>query len=178
MRSEPEERYSVFKVNPVVLHFDNRPMFVKIKDFSGHVDRAIVKGNTVEVSINQPAAGPPVVFKVKWFDRERELRFTTDPNENIPADFVRANPPDGSSIVGVDTIRVLLSRRPIDAKYYNHASESFGKVTRSLNSIQFVVPHPIKEPSISFTVSWTGKDGLVWNSKKLTYTNEDMPSKE
>jgi hypothetical protein len=178
VRSEPEEGYSVFGVDPIVLYFDNRPTHVKITGVLEHINKAIVRGNTVEVSIRQPPLARFIEFTVTWADGKEGLIFETDENVNEPPDVVKVFPADGSSIVGVDTIRLFFTLRPTNAKYYNHTSESFGKVTTVTNMVEFDVPHPIEEPSISFTVSWTGKNGLVRKSKKLTYTNENVEPEE
>ena len=178
VRSEPLEGYSVFGVDPVVLYFDNRPTHVKITGDLEDIDRAVVRGNTVEVFIDQPPIGPLVGFTVTWSDGKKGLIFGTNQDANTPPDVLKVIPPDGSSIVGVDTIRLFFTLRPTDAKYFNHASESFGEVTTVTNMVEFDLPHPIKEPSISFTVSWTGKDELERKSKKLTYTNEDVEPEE
>ena len=178
VRSEPEEGYSVFGVDPIVLYFDNRPTHVKITGVLEHINKAIVRGNTVEVSIRQPPLARFIEFTVAWAGGKQGLIFDPKRDVNVPAEVWAVIPADGSSIVGVNTIRLFLTRIPTNAKYYNHTSESFGKVTTVSNTIEFDVPHPIEEPSISFTVSWTGKNGLVRKSKKLTYTNEDVKPEE
>lgn len=96
----------------------------------------------------------------------------------MPANFLRSDPPDGSSIVGVDTVIVYLDGVPIDGKYYNHTSKIFGDVIVKGKTIEFLIPHPIREPSISFTVSWAGKNKIIRNSTKLTYANEKLEQEE
>ena len=106
------------------------------------------------------------------------LYYLNEPDDAV-ADFRRSDPADGNSIVGVETVRVSLSTHPKNVKCYNHTSESFIEdVTVSHGMIEFPVPHPIKEPSISFTVSWTSRDKTVKNSIKLTYTNEGVAPEE
>ncbi|MXY27818.1 hypothetical protein F4Y59_06625 [Candidatus Poribacteria bacterium] len=178
MKSEPLEGYSLFGVDTVVLYFDNRPTHVKITGDLDNIERAVVRGNTVEVPINQPPTGRFIDFTVTWADGKQGLIFKTDRDANAPPDILQVVPPAGSSIVGVDAIRIFFTLRPTDTKYFNHASESFGEVTTITNMVEFAVPHPIKEPSIGFTVSWTGKDELERKTKKLTYTNEDVKPKE
>lgn len=175
VKSEPESGASVFDVNTVIIYFDNRPTDVKITNASKQIEAAIVRGNTVEVSINQPALGHHVEFTVAWADGERSLVFTTKDTSPEVWDVWPAN---GSSIIGFKTIRLFLIGIPKNAKYYNHASESFGEVRMISNTLEFDVPHFINRPSISFTVSWTGKNGSVQKSMKLTYTNEDMKPEE
>jgi hypothetical protein len=149
---------------------------VKIKGASKQIEKAIVRGNTVEVSIDQPVHKPHIQFTVTWSDGKKGLIFTT--RSNTPPDVWHVYPPEGSSIVGVNTIRLFFTDVPKNAKYYNHVSESFSEATTISNTIEFDVPHPIREPSISFTVSWSGKDESVRKSKKLTYTNEGVAPEE
>ena len=178
VRSEPEQGDSVFGIDPIILYFDNRPTDVKITGVLEHIDKAVVRDNTVEVSIDQPPFARFINFTVTWAGGKQRLIFDTNRNVNVSPDVMNVIPADSSSIVGVDTIRLFFTLRPTNAKYYNHTSESFGEVTTDTNMVEFDVPHPIEEASISFTVSWTGKDGLVWKSKKLTYTHEDIEPEE
>lgn len=178
LRSDPKEGFSIIGVETITLYFNNRPTDVKITEASEEIHQAIVKGNTVEVSLTQPVFVPDIQFTVTWAGGKVRLFYLNEP-DNAVADFRRSDPADGSSIVGVEKIRVSLSTHPKNIKIYNHTSESFIEdVTVLHNMIEFRVPHPIKEPSISFTVSWTSRDKTVKNSKQLTYTNEDVAPEE
>ena len=177
LRSDPTKGFSIIGVDTVILYFDNRPTDVKIKEASEEITKAIVKGNTVEISIKQPVFVPDIHFTVTWTGGKVGLYYLNDPDDTA-ADFRRSDPADGNSIVGVEEIRVSLSKHPRNVKCYNHTSESFIDVSLTTNTITFPVPHPIKEPSISFTVSWTSRDKTAQNSIKLTYTNEDVVPEE
>lgn len=172
VRSEPAEGNTVFDVDTVVLYFDNRPTDVKIKEASKYIEQAIVKNNTIEISIDHPISKHYIEFIVTWADGERWLQFPT--KSNAPPDVWDVYPDDGSSVVGVNTVRLYLTDVPKNAKYYNHASESLGEATTISNTIEFDVPHLIEGPSISFTVSWSGKDESMRKEITLTYTNEDV----
>ena len=176
IRSEPAEGNTVFDVDTVVLYFDNRPTDVKIKEASKYIEQAIVKNNTVEISIDHPISKRYIEFIVTWADGERWLLFPT--KSNAPPDVWSVWPADGSSIVGFKTIRLYLTDFPKNAKYYDHASESFGEATTISNTIEFDVPHLIEGPSISFTVSWSGQDESMRKEITLTYTNEDVKPEE
>ena len=78
VKSEPELGESVFDVDTVIIYFDTRPTDVKITNASKQVEKAVVRGNTVEVSINQPALGHHVEFTIAWADGEQSLVFTTE----------------------------------------------------------------------------------------------------
>ena len=179
MRSDPKADFSIIGIKTITLYFDNRPTDVKITEASRYVNKAIVKGNTVEVSLTHPIIAPYIHFTVSWQGGKKKLIYPNDPDDAV-GDFLRADPPDGSSIVGVKKVRIWLDRSPSkNVKCYSHTSESFIKDIRiSNNMIQFRVPHPIEEPSIRFTVSWTSRDGTVENSKELTYTNKNVAPKE
>ena len=177
LRSDPKEGFSIIGVETITLYFDNRPTDVKITKASEEIHQAIVKSNTVEVSLTQPVFVPDIQFTVTWAGGKVMLFYLNEPDDAV-ADFLRSDPADGDSIVGVENVRVSLSTHPKNVKCYNHTSESFIEdVTIFSNTIKFPVPHPIKEPSISFTVSWTSRDKTVKNSKQLTYTNEDVAPK-
>lgn len=183
LRSEPLNSHSIFGVDTIILYFDNRPTEVKITEASEYVSKAIVTGNTVEISITQPIVEDGIRFKVTWADGVKWFRYLTFElmPEDVPANFLRADPPDGSSIAGVDAVTVYLDNVPHDAKYYNWTSEDFGEVIVKGKTIEFTIPHPITEPSISFTVSWSGKSKIgkmVRSSKKLTYTNAGVVPEE
>lgn len=178
LRSDPTEGFSIIGVDTIILYFDNRPTDVKIKEASEEITKAIVKGNTVEISIKQPVFVPDIHFTVTWAGGKVLLYYLNEPDDTV-ADFRRSDPADGSSIIGVETVRVSLNTHPRNVKCYNHTSESFIEDVTVLHSmIEFPVPHPIKEPSISFTVSWTSRDKTAKNSIKLTYTNEDVAPEE
>ena len=177
LRSDPADGFSIIGVETIRLYFDNRPTDVKITEASEDIHRAIVKGNTVEVSITQPVFARYIHFTITWSGGKARLVYPNDPDDHI-ADFLMAWPADGSSIVGVNEIQVCVGGIPENAKCYNHTSESFIDVGTFTNTIYIDVPHPIREPSISFTVSWTSRDKTKQNSKKLTYTNKDTAPEE
>lgn len=180
LRSEPLDSHSIFGVDTIILYFDNRPTEVKITEAPEYVSKAIVTGNTVEISITQPIVKDHIQFKVTWADGVEWFGYQTFElmPEDVPANFLRADPPDSSSIVGISTVTVYLDSVPDDAKYYNWTSENFGEVIVKGKTIEFTVPHPIKAPSISFTVSWSGKSEIVRSWKKLTYTNAGVVPEE
>ena len=144
---------------------------MKLTKASEDIQQAIVKGNTVEVSIKQPVFMPSIQFTITWRDGKARLIYPNDPDDHV-ADFLMAWPADGSSIVDVDEVQVCVGGIPENAKCYNHTSESFMDVRVFSNTIYIDVPDPIRVPSISFTVSWTSRDKTAQNSIRLTYTNE------
>ena len=177
LRSDPAGGFSIIGVETITLYFNNRPTDVKITEASEDIHQAIVRGNTIEVSIIQPVFVPYIHFTITWNGGKARLVYPNDPDDHI-ADFLMSWPADGSSIDGVDEIQVCVGGVPENAKCYNHASESFIDVRTFSNTIYINVPHPIREPSISLTVSWTSRDETKQNSIKLMYTNEDAAPEE
>lgn len=177
LRSDPADGFSIIGVETIRLYFDNRPTDVKITKASEDIHRAIVKGNTVEVSITQPVFARYIHFTITWSGGTARLVYPNNPDDHI-ADFLMAWPANGSPIVSVNEIQVCVGGVPKNPKCYNHTSESFIDVRTFSNTIYIEVPHPIKEPSISFTVSWTSRDETKQNSIKLTYRNEDAVPEE
>ena len=175
LRSEPKAGFSIIGVETIRLYFDNRPSDVKITQASEDITQAIVKSNTVEVSLKQPVFMPDIYFTVTWTGGKKRLIYPNSPDD-VAGDVIRVEPADGSSIVGVKNVQVFLDwGDPRNVKCYDHTSESFIEdVTVFTNMIKFPVPHPIEEDSIRFTVSWTSRDGTVENSRELRYTNEEV----
>ena len=173
LRSDPAWGFSIIDVETITLYFDNRPRDVKITEAAAEVRQVIVKGNTVEISLTQPIFVPDIGFTVTWTGGKRTLTYFNNPDDAV-GEFLKARPAKGGSIVGVDTVRVYVGGVALHAKCYNHTSESFieGVTTFNFfNTIDIPIPHPIKEPSIRLTVSWTSRDKTAEKSKTLTYTN-------
>lgn len=175
LRVDPKNGFSLIGVDTVILYFDNRPTDVKMMGTLSAVQQTIVKDNTVEISVKQPIVGPRTHFTVTWNSglQSQSLVYVNSPVNVLP-EVLRVEPPDGSSIVGVRRINVWFDEVPANVKYYDHALEGFSEVLdwAVTQAFSIKVSHPIEGPSVSYTISWTSRDGTAENSVTLTYTTE------
>ena len=77
LRADPPNQSSIVGVDTITLYFDNRPTHVKIMKASWCISKAIVKGNTVEVSRNPTRRSPYIGFTVRWRDGNQQLNYKT-----------------------------------------------------------------------------------------------------
>ena len=165
LRSDPPDLSPINKVETITLYFDNRPTKVKITQASRYVSKAIVKGNTVEISITHPIGSPYVHFTTSWTGGKKRLVY-----EFVPLPFVKVptDPPSSKSIHDVDTITLFLDKTPTDVEIWNSSSKSIGAPIVKGKTIEVPITHPIKTPYASFTVAWdTGRTHLNFKNETL-----------
>ena len=166
LRADPPDGSPINKVETITLYFDNRPTHVKITKASRYVSKAIVRGNTVEISITHPIGSPHVHFTVSWTGgKKKQLIYEFEP---LPFLKVRTDPPSSKSIHDVETITLYLDKMPTDVEIWNASSKSIGAPIVKGKTVEVPITHPIKTPYVSFTVAWdTGRTHLNFKNETL-----------
>lgn len=165
LRADPPKGSPINKVETITLYFDNRPTHVKITKASRYVSQAIVRGNTVEISIAHPISSPYVHFTVSWIGGKKRLVYAFEP---LPFVKVRTDPPSSKSIHDVETITLYFDRIPMDVEIWNVSSKSIGEPIVKDKTVEIPLTHPIKTPYVSFTVAWdTGRTHLNFKNETL-----------
>ena len=78
LRADPPSGSLITDTDTLTLYFDNRPRHVHILQAPSYISRAIVKGNTVEVSCKPTKTTrmfPTMSFRVKWTDGNQLLYY-------------------------------------------------------------------------------------------------------
>ena len=150
LRTDPPESTSIHDTDTITLYFDNRPTDVKITKASEEITKAIVRGNTVEISNTHPGGKPYIHFTVTWRDGKKRLEYPNRDPAYREAKFLRADPPDRSSIIGVNTVILYFHDIPIDFKIRKSTSKSIGAPIVKDNTVEIPITHPIREPTIGF----------------------------
>ncbi len=153
LRADPAYGSPINEVDTVRVYFDNRPRDVKITEASRYVSKAIVRGNTVEVSIAHPISKPYIHFTVSWGGGKKRLAYEFIP-QPLPYVKVRTDPPVGSSIHDVERITLYLDDIPADVEIWNASSKSIGVPLVKGKRVEVPLRQPIGSPYISFTVAW------------------------
>ena len=81
LRADPPEGQLVSGADIIRLYFDKRPRHVTLMNGSFCIQQAIVKGNTVEVSLDFPPGWPfkSFGFTLRWTDANRSFTYKCEP---------------------------------------------------------------------------------------------------
>lgn len=177
LRAVPPLGSLITDTDTIILYFDNRPKAVKIMKLDRHISKAIVKGNTVEISPNPQThsrarkLGGSTIFWVKWTDGNHYIHYKNFiPPEDRPANFLRADPPSGSPISDVDALVLYFDAVPFDVEIRD-ASSRVGPPIVGDKTVEVPITHPIKEGSLGFSVVWWSKSKKKYNVTSLFYKN-------